>query len=638
LGPEMRLTTITAAVLALCLVALGCSNDPYPPAGEQKVRYGQLGEDPQTLDPVKSWDTLSGGIIAQIYDPLYQYSYLKRPYQLEPCLAAEMPEVSPDGLTYTIRIKQGVFFQDDPCFQAGGGKGRELVADDFVFSIKRLCDQGTDTTGYWTLQGKVAGLDAFYDESGKRAAEGKRMDYSMPVEGLQAPDRYTLRIKLTKPYPQLKYILAMTYTAAVPNEAVEDYGKDFVNHPVGTGAFRLKEWTKRYRMILARNPTYRDERYPDEGEPGDREAGLLADAGKRLPLVDEFYLPIVTEDPPAWIMFKQGYLDASGITKDNFKEAISPTLGLTAEFREKGITLTKAPEESVYYVGFNMSDPVVGPNSKLRQAMSLAYDTEWRIKYLYDGRAIPAQGPIPPGIFGYDPDYKDPYKEYDPEKASKLLAEAGYPRGVGKDGRQLSLTYDLGSADLSARQFAERFRSDMAAIGINVNIQQENFSEYLRKAQQGSLQVFSAGWILDYPDPQDFLQLFYGPFIPKPNDCRYDNPEYNKLYEQMEGMPDTPERLAIIRRMVDMVVQDAVWIPSTYSINYTLRQSWLKNSKPNDLTAGFMKYSNVDVALREKLRKEWNPPNYTALAVIVGVLLVGMVSLAFVRRAPRGGR
>lgn len=636
-------TLIVAAALVLAFPAAGSPNDPYPPEGSKKVIYSALSEDPQTLDPVKAGDTLSGSIICQIYDSLYQYSYLVHqylapPYGLEPALATSMPEISADGLTYTIHVKKGVVFQDDPCFQASGGKGRELVADDFIFAIKRLADVATQASGWWVLQGKVVGLDEFHDASVQRAAAGKPMDYSMAVEGLQAPDPYTLRIQLKERYPQLRYVLAMPYTAAVPHEAVELHGRDFVNHPVGTGAFRLKEWTKRYRLVLEKNPTYRDERYPSEGEPGDREAGLLAAAGKRLPFADEVNLSIVTETPPGWILFKEGYLDSSGISKDNFKEAITPTMDLTPSFREMGVRLTKTVESAVYYVGFNMKDPLVGSSRKMRQAMSLAYDTEWDIKNLQNGRAISAQGPIPPGIFGYDPDFKNPYKQFDVEKAKELLAEAGYPNGIGKDGRRLSITFDLGSPDIEARQRAQAFSGDMAAIGIHVETQQEQWAEFLRKAQEGRLQVFELGWVLDYPDPENFLQLFYGPnMAPGPNATMYDNAEYNKLFEQMKAMDNTPERLAVIRRMVDIVVQDAVWIPTTYPIAYTLRHSWLRNAKPNEMTGGFIKYLDVDPVLRQELRTQWNQPNYTALTGIIVVLVVASATLALVHRGPRGG-
>ncbi|MFO7958376.1 MAG: ABC transporter substrate-binding protein, partial [Candidatus Brocadiia bacterium] len=328
------LRVVCAATLFLFALQAGCSNDPYPDPRGKKVIYSVLGEDPHGLDPVQASDTLSGHVISQVYDSLYEYRYLGEPFALKPCLAATMPEISDDLLTYTIPIKEGVHFQDDPCFAATGGKGRELTAHDFVYSIKRLADQGTKPRGWWLLQGKIAGLDEFHEVSVEHAAAKQPMDYSMTVEGLRALDRYTLRIRLTEPFPQLKYVLAMSFTAAVPREAVEYYGEDFHNHPVGTGPFRLKEWSKRQRLIFERNPTYREDRYPSEGSPEDREAGLLEDAGRLMPLVDEVYYTIIYEAQPAWIFFKQGYRDSSGISKDHFEEVITPDQDLSPEFKE----------------------------------------------------------------------------------------------------------------------------------------------------------------------------------------------------------------------------------------------------------------------------------------------------------------
>jgi ABC-type transport system substrate-binding protein len=622
-----------AAVAALCLLLVGCDNNPYPPTEGEKIIYGALGEDPHGLDPVQAGDTLSGGIVAQIYDSLYEYHYLKRPYELKPCLAEALPDVSEDGLTYTIRVKKGVYFQDDPCFVQTGGKGREVTAHDFVYSIKRLADRGNKPRGFWLVQGKVLGLDDFYEESVERSAAGEKMDYDRPVEGLRALDRYTLQIRLAERFPQLKYALEMSYTAAVPREAVEYYGEDFVNHPVGTGPFLLKEWSKRWRLILERNPTYRAEFYPSEGEAGDREAGFLDAAGAELPIVDEAYYTVIAEAQPAWIYFKQGYRDASGISKDHFQEAITPAKELTGEFAAKGVQLTKFPEMVVYYVAFNMEDPVVGANKALRQAMSLAYDTEWRIEHFDNGRSISAQGPIPPGMFGYAPDFRNPYKQFDLQKAREKLAEAGYPEGVGPDGKRLWITYDIGSPEPAARQFALKFASDMERIGIKVNVVTNTWAEFLNKTHEGRLQVFSVGWILDYPDPENFLQLLYGPNkAPGPNASLYDNPEFNQLFEQMKAMEDTPERLEIIRRMVDMVVEDAPWIPSTHRVSYVLHHQWVSNSKPHAMTGGYLKYRDVDVEVREKLQREWNRPNYFALWVLLGSVAVLTAGLAAIRR------
>ncbi len=612
--------------LMLLAHGAGCSNDPYPPPGDKKIIYSVLGEDPHGLDPVQTGDTLSAGVASQIYESLYEYHFLKRPYELKPALAAAMPEVSEDGLTYTIPVKRGIYFQDDPCFEATDGEGRELTAGDFVYAVKRLADAATDPTGWWLLQGKIRGLDEFHDLSVERAAMDREMDYSMSVEGLRAPDSYTLQIKLKERYPQLKYALAMPYTAATPREAVEYYGKDFHNQPVGTGPFRLKEWSRRWRLILERNPEYRDDFYPAEGEPGDRAAGLLEDAGKKVPIVDEAYYTIMYEAQPAWLYFKQGYRDASGISKDNFEEAITPNKELSPEFREKGIRLVKMPEAMVTYIGFNMDDPVVGgENRKLRQALSLAYDTEWRIEHFYNGRAVSAQSPIPPGIFGYDPDYRNPYKGYDPERARELLAEAGYPGGVGEDGEPLKIAYDLGSAGPGVLQRARAFAREMQDIGVEVEIRTNTWAEFLRKIREGRTQAFGVGWILDYPDPENFLQLLYGPNGPRPNNARYDNPEYNRLYEKMKAMPNSPERRRIIRKMVDIVAEDAPWIPGIHPVSYTLYHQWYRNAKPHGITGGYLKYRDVDVELRDRLRRKWNSPNHVLLFIFLGV--VGGISV-----------
>ncbi len=629
---SLVLTTVFCAVVLACA---GCSNDPYPPAADRKIVYGVLGEDPHSLDPVQLGDTLSAGVAAQIYDALYEYHYLKRPYELKPALAAEMPTVSEDGLTYTIPIKQGVYFQDDSCFP--DGRGREVTARDFVYSIKRLADVGNQPRGWWLLQGKVVGLDEFHDLSDERSTAGEPMDYAMTVEGLEAVDRYTLRIRLKRPFPQLLYALAMNYTAAVPREAVEHYGEDFHNHPVGTGPFMLGEWSKRWRLILERNRTYRDDFYPTEGEPGDREAGLLKAAGRRLPFVDAVYYTIMYEAQPAWIYFKQGYRGVSGVSKDAFREAITPEKELTPEFRRKGVRLIKSRQPDVYYVGFNMEDDVVGANRKLRQAMSLAFDTQWRIENLLNGRGVSAQGPIPPGIFGYEPDYDNPYKGPDLERARGLLAEAGYPGGVDEDGRRLTITYDIGVAGPAAEQRAQAFADDMEAIGITVRVRTNTWAEFLRKIHEGGFQVFSLGWVLDYPDPENFLQLLYGPNkAPGPNNTLYDNPRYNELFEQMRAMHNTPERLGIIQQMRDIVVEDCVWIPSVHSVSYVLVHQWVRNYKPHGITGGHLKYRDVDTELRRRRQREWNRPNYPLLGGFLGVLLGAPVVVVLFRRAFAG--
>jgi ABC-type transport system substrate-binding protein len=272
-----------------------------------------------------------------------------------------------------------------------------------------------------------------------------------------------------------------------------------------------------------------------------------------------------------------------------------------------GVRLIKTSEMDVFYIGFNMKDPLVGQNKALRQAMSLAYDTEWRIEHLANGRAISAQSCIPPGMFGYDPEYHNPYKGPDLEAARQKLAEAGFPNGIGPDGKQLEVAYDIGAADPAARQNALAFAEDMAEIGIKVNVVTNTWSEFLDKLRTGRLQVFTVGWILDYPDPENFLQLLYGPNkAPGPNSTSYDNPEFNEMFDRMKIMQDGPERYALVRQMVDISVEDAPWIPSVHSLSYILVHQWVRNYKPHGMTGSFIKYRDVDVDLRARLRREWN--------------------------------
>ena len=360
-----------AIVIFLCLLLLlsACGNNPYPPGGDKLIGYAALAEDPRTLDPAQVSDTTSAEILCQIYDALYQNSYLDRPYRLIPALATDFPEkrvfsedVVEKGVTkkvarmeYTFKLRDDIFFQDDPCFT--DGKGRRVTPHDVIYSIKRLADPSVKSTGYWLVAGKIKGIDDFFQ---KATATGKA-DYSRDIEGLQAPDDKTLKIILTEPLPSFIYVMSMPYTAPVPREAVEYYnaaGKDgFSRHPVGTGAYRLKSWKRQHRIVLDKNPTFRKEYYPSSGAPGDKEKGLLNDAGKQLPFLDEVWYTVIATAQPMWLLFVQGYLDSSGVPQEQFDKVVTKNLELSDNFVKKGISLEIASDLDVYYVAFNMRDP-----------------------------------------------------------------------------------------------------------------------------------------------------------------------------------------------------------------------------------------------------------------------------------------
>lgn len=624
------------AVLFLMAFVPSCGNNPYPPESNKLIGYTALGEDPRTLDPAQSSDTTSAEILCQFYDSLYQNAYLDRPYRVIPSLAAGYPEkrifyediqekdrrVKKARMEYVFKLRNDIYFQDDPCFP--GGKGRRVTANDVIYSIKRLADPAVRSTGYWLVAGKIKGINDFFN---KAAATGKA-DYSLEIEGLKAIDDRTLKIILTEPFPAFIYVMSMPYTAPVPREAVEYYNapdrEGFSRHPVGTGAYRLKSWKRQHRIIMERSPSFRKEYYPSTGAPGDRESGLLDDAGKQLPFLDEVWYTIISTGQPIWLLFLQGYLDASGVPQEQFDRVVTKNMELSNQFVKKGISLEIASDLDIYYLAFNMRDPILGKNKYLRQALSLSYDTDLYNQIFLNGRAINAQGPLPPGVFGYDPKLKNPSKTRDLVKAKELMAKAGYPGGMdAKTGRQLELVYDIGSESTRAREVATFDMRCFEQLGIKMKLQVNTWSQHLERSHKGTFQMFSLGWIADYPDPENFLQLLYGPNAPpNPNSSAFANPEYDRLYEKMKGMENTPEREAVIHRMVEIAIEECPWIFNVHSPSYVLRHSWNKNGKSHSISGNYRKYVRCDPEMRRAYRKAENKPNRAALFYAVALLLV----------------
>jgi oligopeptide transport system substrate-binding protein len=544
------------------------------------------------LDPAFADDLYSGLETMRIYEGLLQYKYLKRPYQLEPCLAEAMPTISKDGKTYTFKLKKGVVFQDDKAFKATNGKGRELVAEDFVYSIKRLADPRLNSPMWWLFDGKVEGLNEWHDAGSKSG----KPDYSAAITGLKAVDASTLEIKLKSRSYQFIFAFAMPANGVVAKEVVEEYGAEFLNHPVGTGAFKLAEYNPSSKIVYVKNPTYRHEVYPSEADAEDTARGLIADAGKTLPLVDKIVMTVHVETQPQWLNFMQGNLDAAPIPKDNFAQAITgANKELSPELKAKGIQLFKEPSLDITHTSFNMTDPVVGKNKLLRQAISMAVNTPEEIELFYNGRALSAEGPIPPGLAGYDEKMKNPYKVYSVEKAKALLAKAGFPEGKG-----LAPLEYLALSDTTARQMTEYFQKEMAAIGIQVKVQTFSWPEFQQSLKNKKGQVWSFAWGADYPDAENFLQLFYSKNgSPGPNDANYSNPEFDKLYEKSLTLNDSPERTALYQKMAGIVVEDEPWAFGTHRVTYGLTHPWLKNYKPHEFNHGMSKYYRIDTSLRK---------------------------------------
>jgi ABC-type transport system substrate-binding protein len=543
------------------------------------------------LDPAMADEKYAGEEVGKVYESLYQYHYLKRPFVLIPNLAEAMPEYSKDGRTLTIKLKKGVLFHDDPCFKETNGKGREMTSDDVIYSYKRLADPKVLALGWWLFDDKIVGLNEWRDASSK----AEKTDYSQVVEGLKALDRYTIQIKLKQPSHQFLYGLAMGFTSVIPREAVEYYGKEFLNHAVGTGPFRLVEFNGSSKIVYDRNPTYRKELYPSEGAPGDKEAGLLEDAGKPIPFVDHVVVDIITETQPAYLNLISGKIDIGGIPKDSFAGAVTANKELSPELKAKGLQLQKYNRLDTTFEAFNMEDPVL-KNKYLRQAISLAVNADTIIDLFYNGRALPAQGPIPPDIVGYDPKLKNPYRQFNLTKAKELLAKAGYP-----DGKGLPPIEYYTIADTTSRQMAELLAKSMAAIGVKLKINAMSWPEQQAAVKNKKIMMAGFAWGADYPDGENFLQLFYSKNIsPGPNNANYQNPEFDRLYEAALKLPEGAARDKLYHQMENLVIEDCPWIINAHRIGYAISNKWVKNYKPQELDNTRFKFYKVDLSLKNK--------------------------------------
>ncbi|MEO7424822.1 MAG: ABC transporter substrate-binding protein [Fibrobacteria bacterium] len=586
---------ILSAVLLVSAALMACT----PSRKKLGNTYrGVLTSNLKNFDPALVQDQYSSMCQFQVYETLLEYKYLARPYDVQPCLAAAPVEISDSGKVYTIRMKRGVEFADDACFP--GGKGREVKAADFVYSIKRMCDVRTKTTGWWIFDGKVEGLDAFRKATESLPPLAEQWHpalYDSIVPGLTALDDTTVRITLTRPYPYFKYILAMPYAAVVPHEAVDHYREDFQDHPVGTGPYLLKEWRRGLRVVFERNPKYHHGFYPSEGTAADSAEGLLADSGKALPFIDRIELGIFEEYQPMWLNFLRGNVDRSPIPKDNYGETVMPDKSVRGDMAAKGIALFRQNELDIRYTCFNFEDPLLGKHKALRQAMSLAYDAKKGMDLFYNGRGVHADSPIPPGLFGYDSTWKNPYARLDREAAKALLAKDGFPGGRG-----LPEFEYLTVAGSDTRQIGEFFAQCMARIGIRIKVATCTWPEFLERLKQRKIQIIHVAWGADYPDPENFLQLLYGPNeSPGENNANYKNAEYDSLYREMAVMQDGPHRAAIIRRMQEILAGDCPWIYSLHRLNELLIYKWVANHRSHGVLDAPIKYYRIDAALRRAL-------------------------------------
>ncbi|MEQ1662450.1 MAG: ABC transporter substrate-binding protein [Thiobacillus sp.] len=688
-------------LLGMLVGLAGCSdtwNDPYPGADPQaKVVYSAFSERPKHLDPARSYSSNEVEFTGQIYEPPLQYHFLKRPYELIPLTATAVPKPQffdtsgkrlPDNAptthiaesVYEIRIRPGIQYQPHPAFardatgqyryhamQAGQVSDknqisdfahngtRELTADDYVYQIKRLAHPQLSSPIFGLMAEHIVGLKALGDSLEKAAKAQPEAALNLndfPLAGAQIVDRYTYRIHIKGKYPQFIYWLAMPFFAPIPWEAETFYAqpgmadKNFSLdwQPVGTGPFYLAENDPNRRMVLKKNPNYHGETYPVDGSEADRTAGLLSDAGKPLPLINAAVFTLEKETIPYWSKFLQGYFDSSGISSDSFDQAVQFSAGgdpqLTDSMRDKDIRLVTTVQASIWYVGFNMLDPVVGglgeDRRKLRQALSIAFDYDEFISIFLNGRGIPAQGPIPPGLFGYIEGTAglNPYV-YEAREgkivrrairvAKQLLVEAGYPNGRhAKTGEPLVLYFDTMASGPDAKSRLDWMKKQLDKLNVQLVVRGTDYNRFQDKLLKGNAQLFEWGWNADYPDPENFFFLLYGPHKKVggggENAANYDSAEFNRLFEQMKDMDNGVERQQIIDQMQTIVRRDAPWIFAYYPKSFGLSHGWVKNVKPNLMANNTLKYRGIEPALRADQRRAWNQPVLWPIVFLLGAI------------------
>lgn len=693
----MRYQIIGTIILLVALSAceeVGVLNDPYLSQDKDaNILYLTFTEAPKRLDPATAYLVNEGVIIDQIYQPPLQYHYLLRPYKIIPQTLTALPKefyydnnnqlLSPqapiDQIAYTIyelQIKPGIMYQPHPALAKNDqgeyiylnmtaedidGKRslkdfpeqgtRELIAEDYVYQIKRLAAPNTHSPILGLMRQYIVGLDEFSQQlnTAFQQSTGYVDLRQYPLSGVEIVDRYTYRIKINKKYPQFIYWLTMHFFAPIPWEADAFYQQPGLIdnnislnwYPIGTGPYLLTENNPNLHMVLKRNPNFSGETYPNEGMPEDEKAGLLELAGKPLPFTDSIVFTLEKESIPQWNKFVEGYYDYLRLDVEAFEQAIQVNvqgLSLSDELRDKNLNLQNRTSASVYYWGFNMQDPVVGGNSdsarKLRKAISLTVNFQEFINIFLNGLGQKGIGPIPPEIFGYDAEQTLAASQAEMtatermQYAKQLMVEAGYPNGIDNaTGKPLVLAFDAvstGSPDAKAR--FGWLRKELGKLGIELEVRATQLARFQQKMHTGDIQLFYWTWIGDYPDPENFLFLFYGPSAVAEfggnNRSNYQNPEYDRLFEQMKNIDDSPEREQIITQMLQILQNDIPWFGEIYPNTFTLSHEWVAPLKASDMVRNGLKYQKIDPELRAQKRKAWNKPEFWPLIGLVLFLIL----------------
>ena len=591
--------------LLAALVLLTCHHPTIAQAAEKKIlkiafRAAETGFDPQKIE-----DRYSVGICENIFDSLLTYDWLARPVKLVPQIVEAVPVGEEGGTRFTFRIKRGIYFSDDPIFK---GKPRELVAKDMEYAIKRFRDPANRSPYSWLFEDRIVGLDEFV----AAAKKSGKYDYDAAIEGLKVLDKYTISFKLKEPDYTFIYFFAMPLVVPVAHEAIDGYANDTMAHPVGTGPYVLKEWVRRSKIVLEKNPNYRghtlDVQYANPTDPWDQDA-IKYLGGKILPLIDRIEISPIEEEQPRFLAFMNREHDYIEETPFAFVPQLLPNGKLSPEMQKRNVRVFREEAPETTWDVFNLDDAVVGgyqpQNVGFRRALVLAHDREQEIAIIRRGQALAAQSPVPPGLIGFDPTFHVIEQEYNPARSKALLDMFGYLDKDGDgwrdlpDGTPLKLTYKYRANEESARQQAELWAKCLAEVGIRMEAIAVQFADLLKDRKVGKYQMSGIAWTADYPDAQNFLQLLYGPNTNISNDARFKLPEYDRLYLQSLKLPDSPARDKLYYEMNRLAAVYAPWRFGVHRIFNHFINPWVLGYKKHPILFTSFKYLDIDVAAQK---------------------------------------
>ena len=556
------------------------------------------------FDPAQTSDWYSSYVFSNIFDTPLTYDYLARPLKLKPGVLEVMPEVSPDGLTYTLRFKQGIYFADDPAF---GGKKREMVAGDLAYSMKRLFDNKTRSPNLQFLDGKIAGMEILK----QRQRDTGKFDYDLPIDGFTLLDRYTLKIKLARPDYNFLYMLAYNATSAmIAREVVEYYANDIMAHPVGTGPYKLESWKRSSRTTLVANPNYREEYYDAEPTPGDEadRKTLQQMKGKRLPLIGRIEMYVIEETQPRWLSFRNQQHDYIDRVHPDFATVAFPNNMLARDLQGQGVQMTRTPSMEVTYAYFAMEHPLVGGYTPekiaLRRALSLGYNSPQEISINRKNQAVAVEAPVGPGAFGFDPNFRSATNSYDPARARALLDLYGYVDRNGDGYRELPdgspLVIEMSSTPtLRDRNLDENWKKSMDAIGIKINFPKAQWPDLLKESRAGKLMSWRLSWGAAYPDADAFYVMLYGANGGQANHSRFKNATFDRLYEKARTLPPNDERMAVYREMNRIFLTLAPWRLGVSRIDTDMTHAWVLGYKRHPTLRSAWKYVDIDLDVKK---------------------------------------